>query len=290
MKTLNKLPNDCVHTILSYTSPRDICRSAVACSELRQVAGSDFVWESFLPCDYNEIVSRAHPSDVKFGSKKELFFLLCNSLLIDHGKKIFNLDKDSGQKTYVLSARDLTIMWASNPLYWCWKDVTHSRFKEIVELRTTWWLEIHGTINAKLLSRNTTYGAYLIFKVSNHAFGLDTMPMEVSISLGDDLVCNNTVYLRQDYKKQQIQWLLFYNRTRTLTSRVYQGLEGSVSVLANPRDDGWMEIELGQFFSGGSSCRDVGKEVRMSLMEVKGHHLKGGLVIEGIEIRPLYLC
>ncbi|KAK9664824.1 hypothetical protein RND81_14G071200 [Saponaria officinalis] len=285
---LNKLPNDCVTAILSYTSPRDICRSAVACSELRQAAGSDFVWESFLPSDYSEIISRAHPSVVKFGSKKDLFFLLCNSLLIDHGKKIFNLDRDTGHKTYVLSARELSIMWSSNPLYWCWKNVTNSRFEEIVELRTTWWLEIHGTINTKQLSPKTTYGAYLIFKVSEHAFGLDTMPMEISVSVGSDQVCNNTVYLRQDFKKQQMQWVLFYNRTKMLTSRVNQGLEGSVSVVPGCRVDGWMEIELGHFFSGRVCCRDVGKEVKVSLMEVKGHHLKGGLIIEGIEIRPLH--
>jgi hypothetical protein len=48
-----------------------------------------------------------------------------------------------------------------------------------------------------------------------------------------------------------------------------------------------LEIELGEFFSGEND-----EEVKMSLMEVKGHHLKGGLIIEGIEIRPKhsYFC
>ncbi|KAM7474180.1 hypothetical protein LguiB_021423 [Lonicera macranthoides] len=48
------------------------------------------------------------------------------------------------------------------------------------------------------------------------------------------------------------------------------------------REDGWMEIELGEFFSNE---RD--KEVKMRLMEVKGLQLKGGLIIEGIEVRPI---
>ena len=47
------------------------------------------------------------------------------------------------------------------------------------------------------------------------------------------------------------------------------------------REDGWMEIELGEFFSG-----EAYEEVKMSLMEVKGYQLKGGLIIEGIEVRP----
>jgi hypothetical protein len=71
---------------------------------------------------------------------------------------------------------------------------------------------------------------------------------------------------------------LFYgNRTERLKSRVAEG-DGRV---ASEREDGWLEIELGEFFSGEND-----EEVKMSLMEVKGHHLKGGLIIEGIEVRP----
>ena len=44
-----------------------------------------------------------------------------------------------------------------------------------------------------------------------------------------------------------------------------------------------MEIELGEFFSG-----EANEEVKMSLMEVKGYQLKGGIIIEGIEVRPIH--
>ncbi|KAI3810482.1 hypothetical protein L1987_20098 [Smallanthus sonchifolius] len=47
------------------------------------------------------------------------------------------------------------------------------------------------------------------------------------------------------------------------------------------RGDGWLEVELGEFFVGGKS-----EMVKISLMEVKGHQLKGGFIFEGIEIRP----
>ncbi|KAL7230198.1 hypothetical protein ACSBR2_008668 [Camellia fascicularis] len=50
------------------------------------------------------------------------------------------------------------------------------RFSEVAELRTIWWLEIHGKIRTQTLSPNTTYGAYLIMKISHHAYGLDSMP------------------------------------------------------------------------------------------------------------------
>jgi len=37
---------------------------------------------------------------------------------------------------------------------------------------------------------------------------------------------------------------------------------------------------LGEFF-----CSEVDMEVKMSVMEV-GYRLKGGLIVEGIEVRP----
>ncbi|XP_021742608.1 F-box protein PP2-B15-like isoform X2 [Chenopodium quinoa] len=289
MMSLNELPEDCVSTILSLSSPWDVCRSTAVCSELRSVAQLDCVWESFLPSDYHEIVSRAGPELLKWDSKKELFFLLCNSLLIDGGNKIFNLDKITGLKSYVLSARDLSIAWADDPIYWAWKHTPQSRFKESAELRTTSWLDIQGYLKLNMLSPNTTYGAYLIFKVSKRAYGLEIMPMEVSIEVGSDVVSHNTVYLRQDEgKKHQMQWLIYYNRTEILASRVNHGSEDSNLKLPGARGDGWMEIELGHFFYGesGDSCRD-GKVVKMSMKEIKGHHLMGGLIVEGIEIRPL---
>ncbi|KAM7474181.1 hypothetical protein LguiB_021424 [Lonicera macranthoides] len=48
------------------------------------------------------------------------------------------------------------------------------------------------------------------------------------------------------------------------------------------RGDGWRETELGEFFSNERE-----EEVKMRLMEVKGLQLKGGLIIEGVEVRPL---
>lgn len=45
---------------------------------------------------------------------------------------------------------------------------------------------------------------------------------------------------------------------------------------------GLVEVELGKFFNG--VCDD--DEVKMSLKEVKGYELKGGVMVEGIEVRP----
>ena len=44
-----------------------------------------------------------------------------------------------------------------------------------------------------------------------------------------------------------------------------------------------MEIELGEFYNDGI----YDKQVKISLRDINGVHLKGGLVVEGIEITPL---
>uniref|UniRef100_A0A2N9H321 F-box domain-containing protein n=1 Tax=Fagus sylvatica TaxID=28930 RepID=A0A2N9H321_FAGSY len=273
---IDMLPEDCVCTILSFTSPTDTFRSSMVSSTFRSAAESDFVWERFLPADYKDVVSRLD-TPLTYTAMKELFHCLCNPVLIDGGRKSFKLEKLSGKISYMLSARELSITWGNDPMYWIWKSIPQSRFSEVAELRTTCWLEIHGKIKTEILSPNTKYGAYLIMKISNRAYGLDSIPSEMSIEVGNK-VCNGMAYLRnEDCKKQQMESLFYRNRNEMLRKRVIEGGERFPS----EREDGWMEIELGEFFSG-----EAYEEVKMSLMEVKGYQLKGGLIIEGIEVRP----
>lgn len=144
------------------------------------------------------------------------------------------------------------------------------RFAKGVELTTTWWLEIEGKINTTMLSPNTTYQAYLIVKFANRAYGLDSLPSEVCVVVGKSKYeSHGTVYLRCQTNQKKCSW------TR---SRGSKGQER----IPREREDGWVEIELGEFYNDGGGD----EEVKMSLREVKGPHLKGGLVVEGIEIRP----
>jgi hypothetical protein len=38
------------------------------------------------------------------------------------------LDRETGAKCYMLSARNLTIVWGDTPQYWTWIPLTDSRF------------------------------------------------------------------------------------------------------------------------------------------------------------------
>ncbi|PWA47231.1 F-box domain, cyclin-like protein [Artemisia annua] len=273
---LNMLPEDCVSTIISLTSPPDACRIMHASASLRSAAESDNVWSRFLPSDLPRILTRSH-TKLNFSSKKDLFFQLCDSILIDGGVRSFSINKVSGKKCCVLSARALTISSSYEPNHWTWTTNFTSRFHEVIELKTISNIELEGIINTEDLSPDTTYGAYLIIKVSDNSFGLDSIPSEVSVSREECSVTNTAYLCPLDNKKKHLGSLFFMNRRQMMEKRVVEG-EGR---RPRKREDGWMEIELGEFFVGVKNER-----VRMSLMEVKGHQLKGGLTVEGIELRP----
>ncbi|KAL0718606.1 hypothetical protein Bca4012_067929 [Brassica carinata] len=255
------LPEACVANIISFTSPADIFSSSAVSLVFRLAGDSDFVWEKFLPSDYKSIISRSTDQRI-FSSKKEIYMCLCESLLIDNAQKqdIFRYNRKTEHPT--------------GP---------GARFLESAELVRTDRLEVNGRIQTGVLSPNTRYGAYLIVKVSKHAYGLDLLPAETCIKSSNGRTFKNVAYLCcLDEKKQQMKRLLYGNREERMAMLVE--MVGGDEKRREPkgRDDGWMEIELGEF----ETREGEDDEVNMSLTEVKGYQLKGGIVIDGIEVRP----
>ncbi|KAJ1412404.1 Phloem protein 2-like [Sesbania bispinosa] len=135
-------------------------------------------------------------------------------------------------------------------------------FPEVVELRAVCWLEIRGMINTLSLSPDTQYAAYLVFKIIDGQ-GCHNLPMESSVGIlyghnGTKNVC------------------LDPNTEHTPHNRM-EGLQ-----YPSGRSDGWLEIEMGEFFNSGLE----NEEVHMSVLEIKGGNWKTGLILEGIEVRP----
>ncbi|GFP96504.1 F-box protein pp2-b15 [Phtheirospermum japonicum] len=261
---MEALPEECLSHIVSLTSPGDACRAAAVSASLRDAADSDLAWENLLPSDYHEIVSRS-VSPLEFSSNKDLFRRLSTTpLLVDGGKMTFSIDKSTNKKCCMLSARELAIAWSSDSLCWSWKPLLGSRFPEVIELIMVCWLEIRGKLNTRMLSPNTTYCAFIIIQLRDRAFGLDKAPFEVSVEVGD-YKTQKTLYLELDGHKD-------FKARSEKEDEVVRG-----------RVDTWLEVELGEFYNNGN---DQNKEVKMWFGEIKGVHLKGGLVIQGIELRP----
>ncbi|KAM1198955.1 hypothetical protein ACFX2G_010440 [Malus domestica] len=114
------------------------------------------------------------------------------------------------------------------------------------------------------------YGAYLTIKLAKCAYGLDTLPYEISLEIGN-FKSQGTIYLSnhddQSRKQASSEHEHFPKAVRASRSRIVDG--GDCGGGLCEREDGCDE-----------------KDATMSPREVKGVHLKGGLIIERIELSP----
>ncbi|KAM3267335.1 F-box protein PP2-B10 [Capsicum chacoense] len=260
MDYFGMLPEGCLSEILSFTSPEYTARLSASSRGFKSAAESDSVWEKFLPSDYQHIISKSNYLLSNSHSKKEIYFSLCDSpILTDDGKLSFSLDKKTGKKCYMVSARELVISWGDTPRYWAWSSNPDSRFSEVANLRFVCWLDMRGKIETRLLSKRTKYVAYLVFKLAGGYYGLETANAFVRF-----IDCESN------------------DEAEERASVVSLSVQGPDENQSKRRVDGWMEIEMGNFFNNAGEDGDV--EAR--LMEIRRLLGKGGLIVQGMEFRP----
>lgn len=132
------------------------------------------------------------------------------------------------------------------------------------------YLQIQGRIQVKSLSPDTAYEAFFVYL---HRFKeIEYPPMKASVGLsgkGDEVV--NNAYLF----------------TTAFSTQDDDDEDEDGGYFARKRGDGWMEIKMGEFFTGEDGEDDV-REVEMRLWETTGRtvYVDYGLVVQGIELRP----
>ncbi|XP_049348150.1 uncharacterized protein LOC125812714 [Solanum verrucosum] len=128
-------------------------------------------------------------------------------------------------------------------------------FSEVAYLGFPYWLDICGRIGTNVLSPNTYYVAYLVFKVVDLYRRLESIDSPI---------------------------MLVSDKNETVTEE-QTNIVRLAALFPKLRGDGWMEIELGNFNSKESSDGPVVDR----LIGVKRVDFKiSGLIIEGIEFRP----
>lgn len=130
-----------------------------------------------------------------------------------------------------------------------------------------------------MLSRDTAYAAYIVFKTPVGSRGLDCPPQKASI----DTVAGKKIIRKvclQSYEGRHVNHRFIVPLTREYNKSYRRG-HGRNPVLPQERTDGWMELEMGVFYNKDG---DDG-EVRFSLLQTEGTW-KEGLIVQGIEIRP----
>ncbi|KAH7521805.1 hypothetical protein FEM48_Zijuj07G0071200 [Ziziphus jujuba var. spinosa] len=132
-------------------------------------------------------------------------------------------------------------------------------FSRVAELRHIWGLDIKGRIKTNLLSPKSTYGAYFVYKLKEPNWAIKEIQVEFRVYFeGEEEVHEHVsgckVFLDPSENEQEP---------------------------CKVREDGWLEVEMGEFFNDGGEDHRV---VVCSLMETV--FCKSGLVVEGIEFRP----
>ncbi|GJW19489.1 kinase-like domain, phloem protein 2-like protein [Tanacetum coccineum] len=174
--------------------------------------------------------------------------------------ELFWLGGVEGKKLLVLSAKAALYKF-SNVDSFTLKSPAQSRFQEVIELLPQQVFHINCTIKSQMLSLDTGYVCYLVFKVSEKCHGLHC-PVKVRDVLHQE---NN-----------EAEFVYFI--TPSLLNK------NGITRVPKKREDGWMEIQVWKF----NSTRDV-KDDSVS-MNMKFTSLEGtmsGLMVCGLEFRPV---
>jgi hypothetical protein len=110
-----------------------------------------------------------------------------------------------------------------------------------------------------MLSLNSTYAAFLVFKLDDESAHRRDFPvLKASVSIGG---CKST---------------------RQVSLHGSDGDEDGLPSHPQQRADGWMELELGEFYNKQGNDG----EVCIRLSETAELNNKKGLIVYGMEIRP----
>ncbi|KAJ0691165.1 putative protein kinase RLK-Pelle-CrRLK1L-1 family [Helianthus annuus] len=223
---------------------------------------SDVNWNEKLPTDYEDIMKLSKHSG-QWLTQKEAYLIICKGFLINDGQKWFSLDKN-GRKCHMLSARAAGI-WVQHEDR---LSLPESRFGEAMVLRF-WTFSIVCEIQPQLVSSQTTYASYLVYKLPEGQSGFEAPMVVKDGEYMDD-------YYRYIY--------LVRPQTPVIRPKANENTHNPLSRskikgLPRERNDGWMEVQIWEFRTTTTT-----EKIPMCLiLSDQGDKKFSGLIIEGIE-------
>ncbi|KAI5071238.1 hypothetical protein GOP47_0013489, partial [Adiantum capillus-veneris] len=150
MGSLDRLPEDCLCLILSWTSPLDVCRLATVSRSFAQAARSNVTWQNVLPSDCTHILRCSRPPSLNPSrlwnatDKREVFQWLTHAIILVSGSQGYLLLKRSGGVCRFMSVSAMNIAWKDDPRFWRWEPSRRSIFPKVAHLVAVCWLEVKG--------------------------------------------------------------------------------------------------------------------------------------------------
>ncbi|GLJ20927.1 hypothetical protein SUGI_0382010 [Cryptomeria japonica] len=265
---MKEVPENCISEILSFTTPRDACRLAAVSKAFRSAASSDSLWDKWLPAHYAQILANS-VSPITFSPKKQLYFHLCQSIFLNGGTQRFWLQRPTGKVCYLLSSRELSIVWGDDERYWGWSpgEVANSSFTEVAEVKKVAWFEVKSKFDCRLLSPNTDYSLSFLIKFGPRPIGWNVLPLKFSITTveGDEVKSG-----------------------RLLRDREGASIDPNLKIAPlNYQSNGWIEVVAGEFTVKAYTDSEVPRYVEFSMKEVDSGRWKSGLFFDGVRIQPI---
>ncbi|MFS7990919.1 putative protein kinase RLK-Pelle-CrRLK1L-1 family [Helianthus anomalus] len=190
----------------------------------------------------------------KEGIEKDQQILKSNS-----NKDQLSQNEVSGKKHFMLSAMEL-LYNSSNVKRFHLRSSPESRIQEVIELLPQQVFRINCKIQSQMLSQDTEYVCYLVFKLSEKCGGLHC-PVKVR-----DLLCRNNKEAEIVYFRTPSPWNSHENNS-----------------VPEQREDGWMEVKVWKFNS--NQLKNGSIRVNLKLITYEG--TMSGLVLCGLEFRPM---
>ncbi|GJZ01351.1 phloem protein 2-like protein [Tanacetum coccineum] len=242
----------------------------------------DTDWEKILPRDYAEIIKWSK-YNLQWSSYKELYSLLHEGFLIKTDVvKWFSVSKNM-KKRHMLPAIVVLqkgSIWNSLPgrKRWIWKSLPESRFKLVAECDKVKSFTIQCEIESEVLSLETTYACYLVYKLPRNGSMVDGLvQIDHKNPVGDE----------QPSDKLQLVDLLTPTAIPVIRRKVGESRDIALrprKIKGHPklRKDGWMEIQIWDFKTGASH-ESISMNCRVKSYDKWNFT---GLLVQGIEFRP----
>nr|GFB14334.1 serine/threonine-protein kinase, active site protein [Tanacetum cinerariifolium] len=212
-----------------------------------------------LLIDYDDIIKRSS-DELKCSSNFMLVILMYSSLPIDNNKKLFSISKVNGKKCHMLPAEAILHKFSNVKLF-ALEDSVDSSFMKVVKLLSRHVFRIKCKIESVLLSSETNYACYLVFKLSDECGGLHH-PVKVRDQLPG--------------KNKEIEVIYFRSPSPINLHDTFR--------IPEKGKDGWMEVNVWEFKTD-KELKD--SHVPMDLILTSYQRTMRGLILNGIEFRPM---
>ncbi|KAK9077151.1 hypothetical protein SSX86_005487 [Deinandra increscens subsp. villosa] len=174
--------------------------------------------------------------------------------------KLSSLNEINQKKQLLLPAKE-ALHDSSNVKKFHIKTLAESRFQEVIELQPQQVLGIKCKIQSQMLSPDTKYSCYLVFKLSEKCRGLH---------------CPVRVRDQRSRKNKEVKYLYFRSPNPWNLH--------DVNHIPKQRDDGWTEVTVWNFDSNNNLRNDC-YGVNLKLISYEGN--MAGLIVSGLEFRPM---